>query len=713
MQPSSQYYGPRREANVPYEEMECDNLEDEPQVVAIIPSYAQSSSRVGESMGPPHNPVKGPPRPAVPQPMGLSKTREPGPEGRATGENNTPTLSKIVKLGVGRGNPPSPALGRGQVLQQPKAVLEAMHPTPVVSQPQASTSQSSRWYEDSEYSPDREQFPTVEEARGRPYNRSSFRGQKYERGHSRDPSNHSGKVAGVKKAPKRKFEGVRKGLPLEGSSLYLEAYHKALQLNIQVGERFNLRDPPTRVVAIRNSDESYVIFGAPWSHFLTMRPTKERLLPHDRDAYVAPCHPIALVRDTESLRDKSTILITVDRNSRHAKFDDEVFNHSFLFGTCTLSKADHADSCYCTSEIFSRAMPAIVSPVCLLSKISYADALSVPDTDGCFGINVTKVLKRTYLPVGKRYEYEAVVPLPFLSNMAWRIRNFRPAFSNESQSKAIIKFFYACADPRYAREISNVYRTSPDKWDPENHPHHGEPAEDSELHAHSKNLYGSESLPRVQFSGSHSMFSFHLSMAALTDDLVAEEVHTKTPHDLEKFLLRRYEQFLRGQDQTIACPTCPPVFSNREKPVVKRYDRRLYINHYRQIHAGDISFAGLAFTTGLSQRLMEAFMLYMMALTADYMVLSEEGNVDRNYNVATSPYHNIKTAVLGRESRTRIEATLPTASAKAEQYNPPPPGTERMETEMENAPLDKRSKSERKNQPKLVPKGPEADPPPK
>ncbi len=315
--------------------------------------------------------------------------------------------------------------------------------------------------------------------------------------------------------------------------------------------------------------------------------------------------------------------------------------------------------------------------------------------------------------MGKRYEYEAVIPLPYLSNMAWKTKNFRPAFSGELQKKDLIKFFYACADPRYAREIATVYRTSPEKWDPKNHPHHGEPAEDSELHAHSKNLYGSESLPRVQFSGSHSMFSFHLSLASLTDDFVAEEIEMKTPHDIEKYLLRRNEQFLRGQEQTIACPTCPPVFSNREKPVVKRYDRRSYINHYRQIHAGDISFAGLAFTTGLSQRLMEAFMLYMMALTTDFMVSSEEGNVDNNFKVKAFPYQNIKTSVLGRESRTRTEAIAPSASARAEQYNPPPPGPERMETEMENAPLDKRSKSERKNQPKLVPKGPEADPPPK
>ena len=711
MQPSSQYYGPRREANFSYEEMECEG--DEPQILAVIPSTVQSSNKGVESMGPLQNPVKGPPRPTVPQPMGLSRARELGPDGKVPEVSNLPTLSKVVKLGVGRGNPPLPALGRGQMLQQPKAVLEANHPIPVVSQPQASTSHSSRWYEDSEYSPDREQFPTVEEARGRPYNRSSFRGQKYEKGHSREPSNHSGRIAGVKKAPKRKFEGVKKGLPLEGSSLYQEAYHKALQLQVPVGERFDLRDPPTRVVAIRNSDESYVIFGAPWTHFLTMRPTKERLLPHDRDAYVAPCHPVALVRDTGSLRDKSTIFVTVDRNSLHARFDEEVFNHSFLFGACTLNSAEHVDSCYCSSEKFSKVMPAIVSPVCLLSKISYADALSVPDTDGCFGINVTKVLKRTYIPMGKRYEYEAVIPLPYLSNMTWKTKNFRPAFSGELQKKDLIKFFYACADPRYAREIATVYRTSPEKWDPKNHPHHGEPAEDSELHAHSKNLYGSESLPRVQFSGSHSMFSFHLSLASLTDDFVAEEIEMKTPHDIEKYLLRRNEQFLRGQDQTIACPTCPPVFSNREKPVVKRYDRRSYINHYRQIHAGDISFAGLAFTTGLSQRLMEAFMLYMMALTTDFMVSPEEGNVDSNFKVKAFPYQNIKTSVLGRDSGTRTEAIAPSASARAEQYSPPPPGTERMETEMENAPLDKRSKSERKNQPKLVPKGPEADPPPK
>ncbi len=299
-------------------------------------------------------------------------------------------------------------------------------------------------------------------------------------------------------------------------------------------------------------------------------------------------------------------------------------------------------------------------------------------------------------------------------NMAWKLKNFKPAFSSEMQSKAITKFFYACADARYAREISRVYRTSPDKWDPVvNHPHHGEPNEDSELHAHSRNLYGSESLPRVQYSGSHSMFSFHLSMAGMTDDLVVEEFETKSPHDLEKYLLKKYEPFLRGADQLITCPTCPPVFFNREKPVVTRYNRTEYIHHYRQKHSGDVSFAGLAFTTGLSQRLMEAFMLYIMALTGSVMDPSEEGSVDKKFNVATYPNYNIKTAVLGRESRTRIEATLPTASAKAEQYNPPPPGTERMETEMENAPLDKRSKSERKNQPKLVPKGPEADPPPK
>ena len=282
VQPSSQYHGPRREANFPYDEMYYEDQEDDLQVLAVIPNVGQSSNRGAASMEPPQNPVKGLQRPTFPQSMGARRARELSPEGKASGVSNHPTWSKVVRQGVGRGHPVSPALGRGQVLQQSKSVPKAARPTPVVTQPQTSMSQSSRWFKDSEYNSDRDQFPTVEEARGCPFNRYSFKGKSNKQGHSFDPSNSSGRAARVKKAPKRKFEGVKKGSPFEGSSLYLEADSRALQLYSLAGTKFPLRDYPERVMALKNSPGSCVILGLPVGQIFTLEPRPWSLQPQPK-----------------------------------------------------------------------------------------------------------------------------------------------------------------------------------------------------------------------------------------------------------------------------------------------------------------------------------------------------------------------------------------------------------------------------------------------
>ncbi len=276
VQPSSQYHGPRREANPPYEEMVYEDQKDD------LSSQVQNSLHVEgqRRWDHPRTQKNCPQRPTSPQPMGVRRARELSPEGKASGVYSPPTWSKVVKQGVGRGHPLTPALGRGQVLQQSKSVPEAARPTPVVTQPQTSMSQSSRWFKDSEYSSDRNQFPTVEEAtRGLPFNRSSFKGKGNKQGHSCDLSNSSGRV---KKAPKRKFEGVKKGSPFEGSSLYLEADSRALQLYSLAGTKFPLRDYPERVMALKNSPGSCVILGPPVGQIFTLEPRPWSLQPQPK-----------------------------------------------------------------------------------------------------------------------------------------------------------------------------------------------------------------------------------------------------------------------------------------------------------------------------------------------------------------------------------------------------------------------------------------------
>lgn len=417
----------------------------------------------------------------------------------------------------------------------------------------------------------------------------------------------------------KNFNYVRtspKGVISRSSNLHSWIQDLITKREIEVGGSFIAASSGYRDFNILQTSEAVILFDLAYSHTLI---SNSQIGPD----YTPICHPIM-------------ILPSVLSNPCQMPSEEELTPHLLHFPSLWLKPQLIDQSafkdCYCLADfIGSLALPHIVSPICMRKSI-------IDPRDWAIDCNppvqhyasLTRMYENKPRISERERHYRPIVPQPLPLTLMWEVLPLTPAWHGR-QLKKRDQFYLGLSDARYRTETTAYFSSEPRHWSPESHPLHGESEEDSELHCHSQNLYGNESLTRCHFSIVGSAHSFWISTSNLSDTLVAEEICMKgDSFAFENFLLTQRRDFIHNfPGAKINCPTCPPSFLPSGRVLLKKYSRPEYLSHYRQSHQGDCAFLSLGTGTGLNQRLYEGHALYLMSLTMESLdVLSEIEIID-------------------------------------------------------------------------------------
>ena len=292
--------------------------------------------------------------------------------------------------------------------------------------------------------------------------------------------------------------------------------------------------------------------------------------------------------------------------------------------------------CRCISTYAQVTSPAIISAVCMKNEFLDPMDWNYP-VDPSFSKLFS--LSRVYSNLnsgGYEKRYSLLCPQPLPLAVRWTHRITLPAYHGRSL-KMGDRWYLGLADRKYRQETSVWFQSEPAHWTADCHPFLSEPLESSELAALAASGYGCETIPRLHFGGLGAAHSFWISCSDVKDDLTAEVFEMADCHSHESFLLSKRENFLAGKGK-ISCPSCAPILSSQGRFIVSRFTRRGFIAHYRDFHKPDAAFLGVEAGTGLNQRLMEAFCLYLFSLAREAICPDSDMNL-RGFDMdSVAPY---------------------------------------------------------------------------
>jgi hypothetical protein len=486
--------------------------------------------------------------------------------------------------------------------------------------------------------------------------------------------------------PQTFFDFLRKSPKgvVRSFSLLNEIRRKIATMPESLDQMFKIAHQGTSEFYVHVSEERIVLFDQSWSHCLITEANKR-----NAPEFLSMMSPIHIMRDIRSppnlefdeCRDMDPILLH--------------FPQLHLEKNQKVPPPAHFD-CECPDEQIGFFMNYFLSAICeKRGLIKGADFGTGLDVELHRNANVT----RCYVNQTSRDErrYTLLTPQPFLCNIRWTPRVFHPTWHGRTL-RLRDRYFLGCSDKRYRGELAVFYSAEPPHWGNGSHPILSEPKPGSELEAHALTCYGSESLPRVNFTGHPMAYSFHISFSNLENDLQAEEFEIKSKFDCESFLLTNRRSFLDGQG-TISCTECAPVLDTSGRATVTRYQRLEFLDHYRGHHYSSCCFIGTAFLTGLNSRIYENFLLYIMALTCESRDTSSDMEQDPFDGSRVKPY-------LGASEACRIFRPAKSEKVLAPTFVPTfVPAKPEKPSSVDGTPLDAQSGSIMDYHPSASPSG--------
>jgi hypothetical protein len=274
----------------------------------------------------------------------------------------------------------------------------------------------------------------------------------------------------------------------------------------------------------------------------------------------------------------------------------------------------HSFSCDCLAQCITdtaHRMSVVPLYCAKRTKLSVKD-MEVPMPDS---------MPRYYENAARTFVYSEVtkchvlgLPQPFAVSTRWPPKAHLPALATCDVEFKVRDFFALFSADSY-REAALPYLTTPDRWTPSNHPLYSEPAENSELHLVSQELWGIETMFRLSFPQHPCRVKILYLYPATNLQLVTPTLETTDKFGADIFMstiMRPYYSQGHGLALCAVCLTKRSRNSDVAQPAF--FTREDYVVHFREEHWNFSPLSGLSSPTQHHSRMYLAMFLYTLCM---------------------------------------------------------------------------------------------------
>ena len=283
---------------------------------------------------------------------------------------------------------------------------------------------------------------------------------------------------------------------------------------------------------------------------------------------------------------------------------------------------DHVDHCDCiqAGQHMTFHRPCVVPDICLKSVHVDSAGLNSVQPPSIPLLHPLVENPSHYYFFSKLYkDHLLAVPQPWRNNAPWLPLVHQPTMAGDKNPGANA-LFYSLYDTERAVGIASAYQTPPDKWTNLSHPCLAEPLPGSELHFITKNLYGIETVPRMNYT-CHPLSEprVPIYLAADPETLLVPVFVTdaRALGLLEQTIARLLAPFWKFGHGRALCPVCllktdgglefDPVFLTRSE----------FKSHWMNEHLASYVASSTFSATGLHVRLYMGHYVYQIITALD------------------------------------------------------------------------------------------------